>query len=84
MTRVELKAFTYSAGPKSFSIDNAVFTQLPKRLLFTMLKNNDFLGSLETNTYYFQHFNLSRFTLFYNGKPISSEGLAMNMVQEKT
>ena len=84
MTSVKLKTFTYSAGPKSLSMDNAVLRQLPKRLLFTMLKNNDFLGSLETNTYYFQHFNLSRFTLFYNGKPIPSEGLAMNMAREKT
>jgi len=49
-----------------------------------MFKNNDFLGSLVTNNYYFQHFNISRFTLFYNGKPIRSEGLAMNMVQEET
>ena len=50
MTRVELKAFTYSAGPKSLSIDNAVLGQLPKLLLFTMIKNKDFLGSLDTLT----------------------------------
>ena len=84
MTRVELKTFTYSAGPKSLSIDNAVLGQLPKRLLFTMIKKKDFLGSLDINPYYFQNFNLSHFTLFYNGKPIPSEGLAMNMAQEKT
>ena len=83
-TSVALKNFTYSAGPISLSIDNAVIRQLPKGLLFTMFKNNDFLRSLFTNTYYFQHFNLSRFTLFYNGKPNPSEGLAMNMVKEKT
>ena len=84
MTRVELKTFTYSAGPKSLSIDNAVFGQLTKPLLFTMIKNEDVLGSLDTNPYYFQHFNLSHFTLFCKDKPIPSEGLAMNMGQEKT
>jgi len=65
MTRVELRTFTYFVVPKSLSIDNAVLGQLPKRLIFTMIKNKDFLGSLDTNTYYFQHFNLSHFTLFY-------------------
>ena len=84
MTRFELKTFSYSAGPKSLSIDNAVFGQLPKRLLFTMIKNKDFLCSLDTNSYYFQHFNLSHFTMFYNGKPIPSEVLAKNMAEEKT
>ena len=82
MTSVELKTFTYSAVPKSLSIDNAVLRQNPQRLLFTMFRNNHLVGSLVNNTYYFQHFNLSRFTLFYNGKPISSEGLAMNVFQE--
>ena len=84
MTRFELKTFSYSAGPKSLSIDNAVFGQLPKRLLFTMIKNKDFLGSLDTKPYYYQHFNLSHFTLFYNGKPIRGESLAVNMAQEET
>jgi len=51
---------------------NAVLGQLPKRLLFTMIKNKYFLGSLDTNPYYFNHFNISHFTLFYNGKSIPS------------
>ena len=66
------------------SIDNTVLVQLPKRLLFTMIKNKEFLGSLDTNPYYFRHLDLSHFTLFYNGKPIPSDGLPMNMGHEKT
>ena len=80
LARVELKTFTYSAGQKSLSIDNAVLGQLPKRILFTMIKNKDFLCSLDTNSYYFRHFDLSRFTLFYNGKPITSKGLPITWV----
>ena len=49
-TSVALKKFTYSAGPISLSIDNAVLRQLPKGLLFNMFKNNDFLRSVCTNT----------------------------------
>ena len=53
ITGFDLKTFIYSAGPKSLSIDKAVLGQLPKRLLFTMIKNKDFMGSLDTNPYYF-------------------------------
>jgi len=84
LTRVELKTFTFSPGPKSLSVDNAVLGQLPKRLLFTMIKNKDFTGSLDSNPFYFNHFNLNHFTLYYNGKPIPSEGLPLDMSHEKT
>ena len=33
LTRVELKTFTLSAGPKYLTIDNAILGQLPKPLL---------------------------------------------------
>ena len=64
LTRVELKTFTFSPGPKFLAIDNAVLGQLPKRLLFTMIKNKDFTGSLDINPFYFSHFNLNDFTLY--------------------
>jgi hypothetical protein len=44
LTRVELKTFTFCKGSSSISIDNAVLGPIPKRLLFTMVKNTDFLG----------------------------------------
>jgi len=49
LPRVELKSFTFSSGAQSLSIDNAVFGTIPKRLLFTMVKNTEFLGSVTTN-----------------------------------
>jgi hypothetical protein len=66
------------------SIDNAVLGLLPKRLLFTLFKNKVFGGSLDTNPFYFNHFNLNHFTLYYNGRPIPSEGLILVMGHEKT
>jgi len=53
LTGVELKTWTFAAGWKSLSIDNAVMGPIPKRLLFTMVKNTDFNGSLECNPYKF-------------------------------
>ena len=49
MTTAELKSFTFSNGSQSLSVDNAVLGPIPQRLLFTMIKNNDFLGSIDTN-----------------------------------
>ena len=45
LTRVELKTFTYAGGPQALSINDAVLGALPKRLIFTMVKDTDFLGS---------------------------------------
>jgi hypothetical protein len=83
MTRVELKTFTFSKGPQS-SINNAVLGLMPKRKVFTMVKNTDFLGSIETNPFYFRHYDLTSFTLFVNGRQIPSESLSLDMSHEKT
>ena len=61
MTRVELKTFTYSAGSKSLSIDNAVLVPSPKPLLFTMVKNANFIGTMDTNPYKFRHYDIGDF-----------------------
>jgi hypothetical protein len=64
MTRVDLKTFTFSTGSKSRSIDNEVLGPLPKRLLFTMIKNTDFNGSVDTNPYKFRHY-ISEYSLLW-------------------
>ena len=53
MTSVELKAFTFAKGLQSLSIDNAILGPIPKSLLFVLLDNGDFLGSLATNPFKF-------------------------------
>jgi len=67
MKTVELKTFTFSAGSKSLSIDNTVLGPVPKRL-FTMVKKVDFTGTVDTNPYKFQQYDMSDFSLFVNGK----------------
>jgi len=84
MTRVELKTFTFSAGSKSMSIDNAVLGLVPKRLLFTMVKNANFVGTIDTNPYKFHHYDIIDFSLFVNGKHYPNEGLSLGMDHEKT
>jgi len=84
LTRVELKIFTFAAGSKSLSIDNAVLGPIPKRLLFTIVKNTDFKVSLQSNPYKFQHYDISDFSLFVNGKQFPNEALTLGMDHEKT
>ena len=66
------------------SIDTAVLGPIPKRLLFTMVKNTDFIGSMETNPYTFRQYDLSNFAVFVNGKQFPNEGLSLGMDHEKT
>jgi hypothetical protein len=84
MTRVELKTFTFSAGPQSLSIDQAVIGRIPKRLLFTMIANKDFLGTIDTNPFRFQHFGLRTFVMYVNGRQIPSESLSLDTGHEKS
>jgi hypothetical protein len=84
MTRDELKTFTFSAGPRSLSIDQAVMGRIPKRLLFTMVGNSDFIGTIDTNPFRFQHFGLRTFVMYVKGRQIPSESLSIDPSNEKT
>jgi hypothetical protein len=84
ITIVELKTFTFASGTQSLSIDNAVLGTLPQRILITMVKNKDFLGSVDSNPYNFKHYKLSNFAMYVNGKQIPNEGLSTNFGHEKT
>ena len=57
---------------------------LPKRLLFTMIKNTDVNGSVDTNPYKFRHCDISEITLYVKGRRVPSDGLSLDMDHEKT
>jgi len=59
LRRVELKTSTFSGGPQTLSINNTVLGGLPKRLIFTMAKNTDFLGLRDSNPYNLRHYDLT-------------------------
>jgi len=84
LARIDLKTFKFSAGSQSRSIDNAVLGRLPKRLIFTIVKNNDFLSTMSTNQLNFRHYDLSHLAMYVNGRQILSEVLRLVMSLEKT
>jgi hypothetical protein len=49
-----------------------------------MVKNTDFIGSLDINPYKFRHYDISDFSLIVNGKQVTNEGLSLGMNHEKT
>jgi hypothetical protein len=49
-----------------------------------MLKNTDYLGTLDSNPFNFKHYDLNYFSLFVNGKQYSNEGLTTDIGHEKT
>ena len=55
---------------------------LHKRLLFTMIKNADLNGSVDTNPYKFRHYDVNEYSLYVNGKRVPSEGLSLDMDHE--
>jgi len=83
-TRVELKTFTFASGSRFLSMDNAVLGVLPKRLIFTMVINTDFLGSMDSNPYNFRHYDLENFAMYVKGRQIPPEGVNLLMNHEKT
>jgi len=48
-----------------------------------MIANNDFLGTINTNPYKFQHFGLRTFVIYVNGRQIPTESLAIDPGHEK-
>jgi hypothetical protein len=66
------------------SINNAVLGRISKRLLFTILKNTDFLGSIDSNPYNLHHHNMNNSSFFVNGKQYPNEGLSMDITHEKS
>jgi hypothetical protein len=83
LTRVEIKTFTFYRGSQSLPIDNAVLGPLPKRLLFTIIKDKEFVCSVDMNQFRFRHYDFNYFSLYVNGKQTPSGGLHLDMGHEK-
>jgi hypothetical protein len=84
MNRVEIKSLTYAPGSKSISIDNLVLGTLPKRILFTMVKNTDMLGTIDSNPFNLRHYDLQQFDLYLNGRHYPNGGLTLDTSHEKS
>jgi hypothetical protein len=83
MTIVELESFDFSTETQSRSIDQDIVGCIPKPLLFAMIDNKDFLGTITSNPYKFQHFGLPSLNMIVNGRQTPSESLIIGPSHEK-
>ena len=49
-----------------------------------MVKNTDFLGTMNSNPFNFRHYVLTHFAMYITGKQVPTEGLTLDMSREKT
>lgn len=70
ITRADVKANTIAAGVQSASLDNVFSGQLPTRIIVGMVSNAAFTGTIGTNPFNFQHFNLSHAAIYVDGQQI--------------
>ena len=65
--RVEVKTFTISSGTRAKIDDHLLTDQLPKRVFIGLVTNEALNGTLDTNPFFFQDFNLSKMDVTCDG-----------------
>lgn len=75
ITRVEVKTITIGTAVQGKSLDNIFLGQLPKRCIIGLVESTAFNGTLATNPYNFDHFNLNYLSLYLDSTQIPSKPL---------
>ena len=70
ITRVEVKVFHLPKGQKSFTHDNLILGNLPKRICLGIVDNKAFNGDYGLNPFNFQHCNINFLSLHLDGMQI--------------
>ena len=68
LKRVTVKTFSIPGGNLSATQDNLFLTQLPNRVLVSLVDSDAFNGHFQKNPFHFKHHNLSYISLFVDGK----------------
>ena len=78
ITYVKMTTVTLSSGITSFE-KNALFSgALPEKVIFGLVENESYTGSLTTSPYNFQTFNLSSAQFHLNGRQIPTQAIQPN------
>ena len=71
--------FNYSANVNDLSVHQLFHTdKLPSYLIFGMVDDSSFMGSVGKNPYNFKHFDVSEFYLLVNGKSYPSQPVKLD------
>ena len=84
VTRTDLKFFTFGAQRSDLSLQNLHTGQLPKRVIFGLVRNSAFNGSFTENPLNFENFNVNHIAVRVDGAAVPFENLTLNMAQGQT
>ena len=76
--RVECKSYTIATGMRSSSEENLFTGQIPKRIVFGMVTNDAFTGSITTNPFNFEPFGVQEVALNVDGRQLPCKPLQPN------
>ncbi|XP_011630110.1 uncharacterized protein F54H12.2-like [Pogonomyrmex barbatus] len=82
LMRIEVKTFAIHAGVVRESIDNAIFGQLPKRVIVGYVDNKAFNGDRKLNPFNFKNYSINFFSLYADGMQIPSRSLQPNFSKD--
>ena len=78
VTHTQIKNFTASSGAQQVFVNNVFLGPITERILVALVKNTAFVGSVITNAYHFQHYDMTNLVLCVNGVQLPSDPLTMD------
>uniref|UniRef100_A0A6V7KRU0 Uncharacterized protein n=1 Tax=Bracon brevicornis TaxID=1563983 RepID=A0A6V7KRU0_9HYME len=78
LTRVEVKSFVLHRGTTGETIDNAILSQLPKRVILGFVDNAAFNGNKDKNPFDFQNWGINFLSLYVDGAQVRGRPLMPN------
>jgi hypothetical protein len=83
INRIEIKTYTLNEKLMSKLIDNIYLGPLPNRVLVGMVSTKAYNGSMDTNPYNFQNFNLSEISILFDNQNIPGHPIRMDFSKGK-
>ena len=78
LTRAIQREFTITPGGRTFVENNLHNGQLPTKLIMGLVRNDAHVGSYKHNPLNFQHFDVSKVSLFLNGQIVDGRPLSFD------
>ena len=78
ITRAVQKEFTVTPGGRTFVENNLHNGQLPTKIIMALQRNDSHVGNYKLNPLNFQHFDVSKVSLFLNGQIVDGRPLSFD------
>lgn len=83
ITKVIQKEFTVTAGGKTFVENNLHSGQLPTKIIMGLVRNDAHVGHFKRNPFNWDHFNVSKVSLFRDGQIVDGRPLSFDFANDQ-